>query len=180
MADSPLDPDAIARKTFLAGFRGYEQQEVRAYLHDLAQQARRLQQRLADAERRLAELEPLVADGLVGDRDVVARREVLAVGLQHDHPYITVGRRHRPGLVHLIERLLIDGVGLLGPVQGDDPHRSVDLIDDVFHGSPRAVGPRSVVLPASPIARVAARSSSIESTWRVSKLAPSSQGAMKV
>ncbi|HUW02562.1 MAG TPA: DivIVA domain-containing protein [Acidimicrobiales bacterium] len=59
MADSPLDPDAIARKTFLAGFRGYEQQEVRAYLHDLGQQARRVQQRLADAERRLAELEPL-------------------------------------------------------------------------------------------------------------------------
>ncbi len=59
MADSPLDPDAIARKTFLAGFRGYEQQEVRAYLHDLSQQARRVQKRLTEAERRLADLEPL-------------------------------------------------------------------------------------------------------------------------
>lgn len=57
-ADRPTpDPDEIAGRSFTKVRKGYEVDEVRAYLVAVASQVRESGQRLADAERRLAELE---------------------------------------------------------------------------------------------------------------------------
>ena len=56
------DPDAIAAHAFTKVRKGYEVDEVRAYLVSLASQVREAQRLEADASRRLAELERRAAD----------------------------------------------------------------------------------------------------------------------
>ena len=58
-ADDPLalDPDDIASHSFTRVRKGFEVDEVRAYLVGLASEVREIERLRADAERRVAELE---------------------------------------------------------------------------------------------------------------------------
>jgi len=68
----------------------------------------------------------------------MARAEVLALSPQNDYSNLTVSRRLLERGVQLVQRLLIDRVGLLGPVEGYHPNRTVRLVADVFHGDLRS------------------------------------------
>ncbi len=68
-----LDPDAIAAHAFTKVRKGYEVDEVRAYLVALASQAREANTRQADLERRLVELERRASDVTELDEDAVTK-----------------------------------------------------------------------------------------------------------
>lgn len=68
------DPDAVASQTFTRTRKGYEVDEVRAYLVGLASQVREAQRRQADQGRRLAELERRATDPQDLDEDQVTQR----------------------------------------------------------------------------------------------------------
>lgn len=61
MADSAdpgaLDPDAIVRRDFTSTFRGFDQQEVRAFQNEVSRQVRTLRDRQAELERKVEEAE---------------------------------------------------------------------------------------------------------------------------
>ncbi len=62
-SDRPtFDPDAVAGKSFTQSRRGYEPDEVRAFLLSVASQIRDYKLRYEDLERRLAEVERRAAD----------------------------------------------------------------------------------------------------------------------
>src|SRR6476646_4295128 len=63
-----LDPDQISTRSFERSRRGYDEDEVRAYLVSLASQLRVTQQQHADTERRLAQGERRTAD--LGELDL--------------------------------------------------------------------------------------------------------------
>ncbi|MBP7632236.1 MAG: DivIVA domain-containing protein, partial [Acidimicrobiales bacterium] len=61
--DRPLfEPDAVAGKSFTQARRGYEPDEVRAFLLSVASQIREAKLRYEDMERRLVEVERRAAD----------------------------------------------------------------------------------------------------------------------
>ena len=71
-ADRPvLDPDAIAGHGFNKARKGYEVDEVRAFLVALGSRVRESQQHFADMERRVAELERRAVDPKDLDEDAV-------------------------------------------------------------------------------------------------------------
>ncbi|MCU1498513.1 MAG: hypothetical protein JWM47_2466 [Acidimicrobiales bacterium] len=73
-ADRPvLDPDAIAGHAFSRSRKGYEVDEVRAFLVGLSSQVRQAQQERADMERRLAELERRAVDPKDLDEEAVTQ-----------------------------------------------------------------------------------------------------------
>src|SRR3954447_18102069 len=67
------DPDAIAAQSFTKSRKGYEIDEVRAYLVNLSSQLREAQRQHADQSRRLAELERRGADPRDLDEDQVTQ-----------------------------------------------------------------------------------------------------------
>lgn len=69
----PLDPDLIARQAFTKVRKGYEADEVRAYLVGLASQVREASQHLDSTERRLAEVERRATDPRDLDPDAVTQ-----------------------------------------------------------------------------------------------------------
>lgn len=69
----PLDPDLIARQAFTKVRKGYEADEVRAYLVGLASQVREASQHLDSTERRLAEVERRGTDPRDLDPDAVTQ-----------------------------------------------------------------------------------------------------------
>ena len=74
---------------------------------------------------------PLVGLGVADERlEVVAGREVLAVGGQDHDPDVVVGVGPVEGGVELVDELGVLGVGHLGPVHGDRRDVPVDLVLD--------------------------------------------------
>src|SRR4051812_41392345 len=67
------DPDEIAGHSFTRSRKGYEEDEVRAYLVSLASQLREERRRSADQGRRLAELERRATDPRDLDEDQVTQ-----------------------------------------------------------------------------------------------------------
>ena len=68
-----LDPDAVAGHAFGRSRKGYEVDEVRAFLVSLSSQIREAQQQRGDMERRLAELERRAVDPKDLDADAVTQ-----------------------------------------------------------------------------------------------------------
>jgi hypothetical protein len=63
---------------------------------------------------------------------VVARREVLAVGPQHDDPHLVVVGGPGPRRVELVEQPHRLGIGLLRAVQRDDRDLIAYLVQDLI------------------------------------------------
>ena len=74
MAD-PLDSHSIARRPFEVGRRGYEQQEVRAFLHEVSSLVERLQRESAELRERAERAETRL--GLANEPDEAMLLEVL-------------------------------------------------------------------------------------------------------
>lgn len=66
----PFDPHAIADHPFGSSFRGYDQDEVRAYLHQLAEQLRQLVAQNTDLQRRVDAAEAAVRRAQPHELDV--------------------------------------------------------------------------------------------------------------
>lgn len=75
------DPDEIAGQSFTRARKGFEVDEVRAYLVSLASQVRDAQLKQADVNRRLAELERRATDPR--DLDEAQVTQLLEIGRAH-------------------------------------------------------------------------------------------------
>lgn len=69
----PMDPDAVAQRAFSKGRKGYDTDEVRAFLVGLASEIRDLQRVHGDTVRRLAEVERRAADPRELDEESVTQ-----------------------------------------------------------------------------------------------------------